>query len=121
MAYEKYSHEIYRRAIDYITPAFPEGRRVQEKTADQIEQDRALRAQREHEHVVVQALRTLTSTEGWDSYTSQLTILEAQFTEDLVKGEPADHDYIKGYIMGLRRAVGLPAELAKRSRENAGR
>ena len=104
----------FERRIDYVTPAFPEGRRVQAKSGDQVEHDRALLAEREALEVVVSALRTLTGTEGWDCYTSQLEIIEKKITEDILQGGLDGVEYQRGYIMGLRKAVHLPAELAQR-------
>jgi hypothetical protein len=108
MPYERYS-----MVETYVTPAFPGGHRATKKTPHQIEHDSAVYAEREHLDVVVHTLTALTGVEGWDCYTDQLAIIETQLMEELVQ-TPGGSDYLRGYIMGLRKAVHLPAELAQR-------
>ncbi len=102
--------------VDYITPAFPRGHREATKTHDQVEHEKVLRAQDAVLAAVVSALRDLTSTEGWDCYTGQLEIIEKQITEELVT-TPGNNDYLRGYVMGIRKATGFPEELARRLHE----
>ena len=59
----------------------------------------------------------LRQTEGWDAYRASLAEIEQQFIQTLVTCEAAKHDYLTGYIAGLRNAAALPDLMMRKVRE----
>jgi len=59
-------------------------------------------------------LQTLTHSEGWDCYSELLGSLENEKIQELLNEEAGRHDFLRGYVLGLRRACYLPAEILKK-------
>ncbi len=72
--------------------------------------------EKEHWHRVAATLKDLTRTEGWDCYKNHAEGIERQIIEELVRAPKEEHDYLKGYVMGLRKALHLPEEIVLRAK-----
>ena len=72
------------------------------------------RQEKEHWHRIAATLKEFTRSEGWDCYTGQIALIENQFIHNLINAGPAEHDYLRGYINGLRNAVHLPERIITR-------
>jgi geranylgeranyl pyrophosphate synthase len=72
------------------------------------------REDKEHWHRIAATLQEFTRSEGWDRYKNLAEGIERQIIEELVASPKEEHDYLKGYVMGLRKALHLPAEIILR-------
>jgi hypothetical protein len=73
-------------------------------------------------HANVAHLRDMMQTPGWDTYIEFTDRVIAESVETLLTIDPPGPatDWRKGYIAGLKRAVQIPAEVMKNTKE-AGR
>ena len=84
-----------------------------EKTSEEKAEERA---EQEHWHRIAATLQDLTRSSGWDCYKDLAQGIEGQVTEEVVQAPKEEHDYLKGYVMGLRKALLLPAQIIQRSK-----
>ena len=84
-----------------------------EKTSEEKAEERS---EKEHWHRIAATLQDFTRSEGFHCYQDLAQGIEQQIIEELVRAPKEDHDYLKGYVMGLRKALHLPAEIIQRSK-----
>ena len=62
-------------------------------------------------------VRTLMTADGWDAYSTQLAAREEELKEEMLKGPPNEHDYIRGLILGIRWARKYPETLISATKQ----
>jgi len=64
-------------------------------------------------------MHALKGTQGWDTYRELLSEVEKQMIQALVSGPAEKHDYLAGYIAGLRNAFNMPEFVLQKQKELA--
>lgn len=54
------------------------------------------------------SMRFLINLTEWDTYTNDLRTLETEAVDEMIQGDKAGFEYLKGKIAGLRLALGQP-------------
>jgi hypothetical protein len=73
----------------------------------------AQKAEKEKWVRIAGAFHALTRTEGWDTFTEQLGLLENNAIQQLIAGGADKHDYNRGFIEGLRTAYNMPYKVVE--------
>ena len=63
--------------------------------------------------ILREQMRELLHSPSWDAYMIELEAEEQRMMKTLVACSKDEHDYLKGYIMGLRFAAYRPEKIIK--------